>query len=124
VAQPGTKWEYGVNIDWAGELVMRVSGLSLDDYFEKHIFEPLGIKDIKMIPSADMKQRFSYFHLRGPDGKVSLREEGHIYQQPLIVQTPEEAKAIYQSGGGGCYAVPKEYCSIVSLICVFIGSTN
>ena len=30
---PGQRWEYGVNIDWIGKAVERVSGQRLGDYF-------------------------------------------------------------------------------------------
>ena len=39
IADPGDSWEYGINIDWAGKAVERVSGLSLDDYMREHIFD-------------------------------------------------------------------------------------
>jgi CubicO group peptidase (beta-lactamase class C family) len=39
-------WEYGINIDWAGILIERASGLKLNDYFQQHIFQPMGITHI------------------------------------------------------------------------------
>ena len=42
---PGDRWEYGINIDWAGRAVEKVSGQSLEVYFREHIFEPLGMTD-------------------------------------------------------------------------------
>ena len=32
--QPGTAWEYGINTDWLGVLVERLSGQRLADYFD------------------------------------------------------------------------------------------
>jgi methyl acetate hydrolase len=32
VNEPGTKWEYGVNLDWAGIVLERVMGMKLGDY--------------------------------------------------------------------------------------------
>ncbi|KAJ5471301.1 Beta-lactamase [Penicillium desertorum] len=116
VNQPGSKWEYGVNIDWAGELIMRASGLGLDDYFHKHIFQPLGIKDISMFPSADMKARLAYVNQRSPDGKLSLREGGHPFKRALKVESEEDIKATFNSGGAGCFAVPSEYCKILAAL--------
>ncbi|KAL1984425.1 hypothetical protein VTN96DRAFT_9119 [Rasamsonia emersonii] len=113
VNQPGSRWEYGTNIDWAGELVMRASGLKLDDYFKKHIFEPLGIRDLTFFPSDDMKRRLVYMHQRTADGKVTLREEGHPLKRAL---DPIGKKHVYQSGGAGCFAVPSEYCKIIAAL--------
>src|SRR5258706_6268703 len=41
VFDPGERWEYGINVDWAGILVEALSGKSLDVYFRDHIFQPL-----------------------------------------------------------------------------------
>lgn len=102
-----------MSIDWAGELIMRATSLSLNEYFHQHIFQPLGIKEITMFPSADMKARLAYLNQRSSDGKLSLREGGHIYKRALKVKSEEDTNAIYNSGGGGCFAVPSEYCSML-----------
>ncbi|MBK8141409.1 MAG: beta-lactamase family protein [Chitinophagaceae bacterium] len=43
--QPGEKWTYGLNTDLLGCLAEVISGMSLDEFFKKRIFEPLGMKD-------------------------------------------------------------------------------
>lgn len=42
---PGNRWEYGINIDFAGKMVEKVSGERLEGYFREHIFGPLGMAD-------------------------------------------------------------------------------
>ena len=42
--ESGTEYLYGTNTDWAGKLVEKVSGMTLERYFKKKIFKPLGIK--------------------------------------------------------------------------------
>lgn len=44
--EPGTSWMYGVGIDWAGLLVARLSNMTLEDYMQKYIWDPVGIKNI------------------------------------------------------------------------------
>src|SRR5215510_16454272 len=56
IADPGEKWEYGINIDWAGKAVERVSGLSLDGYMRERIFTPLGMKDTVFILKPDQQE--------------------------------------------------------------------
>ncbi|KZV86483.1 beta-lactamase/transpeptidase-like protein [Exidia glandulosa HHB12029] len=46
IYEPGTSWEYGVGLDWAGEVISRVSGLTLGQYFEENIYQPLGVRCI------------------------------------------------------------------------------
>ena len=43
--QPGEKWMYGLNTDVLGYLVEIWSGMTLEDFFTKRIFQPLGMKD-------------------------------------------------------------------------------
>lgn len=81
--------------------------MSLNDYFQKHILQPLGIKNISMFPNEDMKRRLAYMHTRAPDG--TLREREHLHRRPLIVEGDDVAKT-YNSAGAGCFARPLEYC--------------
>jgi CubicO group peptidase (beta-lactamase class C family) len=55
VNQPGEAWEYGINIDWAGIAIERVTGKSLNEFLHENIFKPLGLSDISMIPTKSMK---------------------------------------------------------------------
>lgn len=110
VNQPGTAFQYGVNIDWAGAIVERVSGLSLDQYFQTHIFEPLGVKDLRFFPTAEMKKRLAYMHQREIDG--SLHVSDHLYRFALVEHDGPEDR--FCSGGAGCFGSPSEYCSTFS----------
>ena len=47
---PGTRWEYGIGIDMAGQIVEKVSGQDLEAYFQQHIFGPLGY-DRQQLPA-------------------------------------------------------------------------
>ncbi|TVY38846.1 Acyltransferase [Lachnellula occidentalis] len=114
VNQPGERWEYGINIDWAGVLVERVTGLSLNDYMQKNIMQPLGLKNISMFPSADMKSKLADMNFRNPNGKMS--EYDHILRRPLIVETEDEVKSCFNSGGAGCFAKPQEYAQILATL--------
>jgi methyl acetate hydrolase len=45
MTDPGTRWEYGTNIDFVGKAVEAVSGKRLDAYLRDHMFAPLGMSD-------------------------------------------------------------------------------
>jgi uncharacterized protein YbbC (DUF1343 family) len=50
---PGTRFRYSdVGYEVAGDLVRRVSGLPLDEFSEREIFRPLGMKDTHFRPLA------------------------------------------------------------------------
>ncbi len=45
MTDPGTRWEYGTNIDFVGKAVEAASGKRLDAYLRDHMFAPLGMTD-------------------------------------------------------------------------------
>jgi len=80
--------------------------MSLNDYFQKNIFQPLGIKNINMFPTLEMKSRLAHMHQK-ENGKIRGRD--HILRRPLICEE-DQVKDVYNSAGAGCFARPLEYC--------------
>ena len=58
--------------------------MSLNDYFQEHIFKPMGVKNINMFPTEHMKENLAWMHTRAPDGKLS-RETGWPLEQEALV---------------------------------------
>ncbi|PGH17761.1 hypothetical protein AJ79_00902 [Helicocarpus griseus UAMH5409] len=114
IFQPGEGFEYGVGIDWAGIVVERITGILLNDYFHKYIFEPLGLKNITMLPPAEMKAKLAYMHSRNPDGTLTQRD--HLLRWPLLAKNKEETKGMLNSGGAGCFANPQDYLDILTTL--------
>ena len=103
-ADPGTRWEYGIGIDFAGKAVEAVSGMRLDAYFEKHIFAPLGMKDTAFKIGSSQRARLSAMHARAKDGSLA----------PIafeINQAPE-----FHTGGGGLYGTAPDYIAFVRML--------
>jgi methyl acetate hydrolase len=96
-SDPGTRWEYGINIDWAGKMVERASGQHLEDYFREHIFSPLGMQDTSFVLSPSQRARQVTMHARGPDGSLT----------PIAFEVPQEPE--FFMGGGGLYSTGPDY---------------
>ncbi|KAK4902646.1 hypothetical protein LTR27_000584 [Elasticomyces elasticus] len=114
VHQPGEGWQYGVGIDWAGFCVERTTKQSLNEYFQQHIFSPLGLKNMSMFPPASMKAKLAYMNGRGPDGILFPRD--HLLHRSLVVTDQEDISRCSNSGGAGCFAKPQEYCQILAML--------
>ena len=97
VVDPGERWEYGINIDWVGKAVEKVSGQSLEAYFREHIFAPLGMTDTAFKISPSMRARLVSMHDRQPDGSF----------QPIELEIPQEPE--FFMGGGGLYSTGPDY---------------
>ncbi|RMD42628.1 hypothetical protein DV735_g2468, partial [Chaetothyriales sp. CBS 134920] len=113
VNQPGEAWEYGINLDWAGFAVERATNLSLDEYFQRNIFQPLGIKNISLFPSQEMKDKLAFMNSRSADGQLHPRD--HLLHRPLVIDAKEAATAA-NSGGAGAFAQPREYAKILATL--------
>jgi len=102
--EPGQRWQYGYSLDWTGRLVETVSGLTLEQYFQRNICEPLGMKDTSFILPADKFDRLVSRHQRQPDGSLK--------QDP---RTPPPPPAAF-NGGGGLYSTPGDYVRFMQMI--------
>lgn len=59
VYEPGSKWSYSVSIDLLGYVVEVVSGMPLEDFLQKRMFDPLGMKDTFFRVPADRVKDFT-----------------------------------------------------------------
>jgi len=65
---PGTRWDYGIGIDWLGQVVERVDGRTIDQFCREELFEPLGMKDTRFEADIDIQPRLASVRMRGEDG--------------------------------------------------------
>ena len=96
--------QYGYGADWTGRLVETVSGLTLEQYFQRNILEPLGMQDTSFILPAEKFDRLVSRFDRQPDG--SLKEE------PRTLPAPPAAF----NGGGGLYSTAPDYINFTQMI--------
>jgi methyl acetate hydrolase len=95
---PGERWEYGINIDIAGRMVEVASGLDLETYMQRYLFEPLGMKDTGFVPRPEWEGRMATVHSRGADGDLT----------PFETARPAETPEFY-AGGGGLFSTAQDY---------------
>ncbi|CAI6336009.1 unnamed protein product [Periconia digitata] len=117
VNQPGSMWEYGVSMDWAGIILERTLNTKLGDYFQQHIFTPLQISTMTMFPSASTLSNLAQFHQRDPTTQT-LAPRPHFYESALTSNTsPEEKrKNVFQSGGAGLFGAPKDFAKVLATL--------
>lgn len=102
-SDPGTRWEYGTNIDFVGKAVEAVSGKKLDAYLRENIFAPLGMNDTAFKISDSMRKRLVGMHARAPEGLGPFPFE--------MEQNPE-----FHMGGGGLYGTAADYIKFTQMI--------
>jgi methyl acetate hydrolase len=102
---PGTRWEYGTGLDWAGRIVERVRGDQLGEVLRKHIFEPLDMHDTGFRLSPSMRRRRATIHQRESDGRLNPKPE---------IGEPAEPQA--DVGGTGLIATVGDYMKFIRMI--------
>jgi CubicO group peptidase (beta-lactamase class C family) len=97
VADPGVRWEYGISTDWLGRLVEIVSGQSLEQYFQQHIFQPLAMNDSSFTVPSSKQPRLASVYQRKQDGSLEK-----------LTASPFKPSGFF-SGGGGLYSTAADY---------------
>lgn len=113
---PGEKWTYGLNTDVLGYLVEVLTGLSLDEYFKKKIFEPLGMKDTYFYIPKEKQSRLANLY-----AEDSLQ---HIVKMPETIQLngnfyrdyPNIKGGSFYSGGGGLVSTAYDYAIFMQML--------
>ena len=104
MSDPGTRWEYGTNIDFVGKAIEAVSGKRLDAYLRDHMFTPLGMSDTGFKLGDAQRKRLVGMHARGADGTLT--------SMPFeLEQDPE-----FHMGGGGLYGTAGDYIKFTQMI--------
>lgn len=102
---PGDRWYYGINIDWAGKMVEAASGKELGSYLQENLFAPLGMTSTAFRITPAMRARLAKIHQRGDDDSLEPQME---------LEIPQEAQ--FEMGGGGLYSTAGDYLQFVRMI--------
>lgn len=97
---PGDGWWYGSALDWAGLVLEHVTGQSLGQYMQQHVFDPLGMNDTGFWPERlpQTKTRTIAWSYRDPT--TSALAPG---KPPIPVEHEME------SGGSGLFTTADDY---------------
>lgn len=95
--QPGSRWDYSRATDVLGRLVEVASGLSLGDYLQAHVFNPLGLHDTGFVVPPEAHGRIAEPYAADPDSGEAVRLLNPRVAAPL------------QMGGGGLMSTLADY---------------
>ncbi len=98
---PGTRWTYSSSTKILGQVVEKVSGMHLDEFFSERIFKPLGIQDTSYAVPAEKVDRVVTTH---------RREKGSLVETP----NPERIAAPV-AGDGGLNSTAADYIKFLQM---------
>jgi len=101
---PGSRFIYGINLDWLGQVIHAASGMKLDEAIAHGVTEPLGMKETTFVMSDAQRANSVPVHLQGEDGAWAATEID-------LVQEPE-----YWAGGHGLHSTPRDYMKFQQML--------
>lgn len=113
--QPGEKFTYGLNTDLLGYLVEVISGMPLDVFLQKRLFEPLGMKDTYFYLPAEKQNRLATLYTED-----NIR---HVQKAPVTMDINgtflsdyPNTTGTYFSGGGGLVSTAYDYAIFMQML--------
>ena len=110
--QPGEKWQYGLNSDLLGCLIEVISGMNLEDFLRKNIFDPLGMKDTYFNVPSSKANRLATVYTEDASSKIIpwSHEFRNIDPDYPIM------KKRYFSGGAGLSSTAFDYAVFMQML--------
>ena len=102
---PGDKWNYSPSTRVLGMIVEKITGTSLEAYYQQRIFKPLGMVDTSYAVPADKQSRVPTQY---------SRVNGHLEEQPRTT-IPSTPTAPFR-GDGGLYSTVQDYGKFMQML--------
>jgi CubicO group peptidase (beta-lactamase class C family) len=98
--QPGTRWAYspGPGFETLGRVLEIVSGMPLDEFLERRIFAPLGMRAITFWPTDAQWPRVATIYQRQEQGLVKT-----------VSPNDTLGRGVYFRGSGGLFSTAESY---------------
>jgi CubicO group peptidase (beta-lactamase class C family) len=110
--QPGTSWEYSSAVDIQGYIVEKLSGETLGQFMEEHIFRPLKMPDTAFQAPADKVGRLAAVYYFDKDaGKIA--EAKALFGTGVQDFTKPPSM---ESGGGGLVSTTRDYARFCQML--------
>lgn len=101
---PGEQWEYGSNLDWAGQVVEGITGKRLGEVMDEKVFKPLGMSSSAFSLTEDMRKRLTRIHQRESDATLTPMTDFELPQSPEV-----------HMGGHGLYSTVPDYAKFIRM---------
>lgn len=111
--QPGDHFLYGLNMDVLGRVIEVVSGEKLADYFRKHIFEPLGMKDTYFYLPKEKQNKLVPVYGYDAGNQFEILKNAGLATNP---DYPKNADIGHYAGGGGLSSTAMDYAIFIQAL--------
>ena len=108
VFEPGTHWLYGFGHELVAGIIEATSGMTVAQFLQKEICEPLGMKSTGYRFHDDLEGRLASEYRRSNDGKYTkVKNMFDDFYQP---------DALYEGGGSGIFSTVGDYLKFTQMM--------
>ncbi|KFY20617.1 hypothetical protein V491_03582 [Pseudogymnoascus sp. VKM F-3775] len=107
--QPGESWAYGAGVTWAGKVLEKLTGKTLEEYMQENIFNPMGISRITFSLETNPA-------LEGQVADMSVRDDATGTLSAAPPGLPFFGNLEDCLGGEGAYADLTDYSKVLQSI--------
>lgn len=117
IYQPGEKFQYSMSADVLGYLIEVISGMTLEGFFERNIFEPLDMTDTYFFLPETKVKRLAVLY--GMDSTKQLKKivgeakKGFLNYSDYAIYA---SNPNYFSGGGGLLSTVADYYKFLTML--------
>ncbi len=119
--EPGSRWHYSVAVDVQGRLIEVLSGMSLGEFMQARLFQPLGMVDTAFIVPESKWSRVA--QLYSPDGTQFGYDQAWVRSTSrVLTPTDDDINRSYregtsfESGGGGLVSTSQDYMRLCLML--------
>ena len=106
--EPGSKWAYNQSgINAAGRIVEVISGMTFNEFLQKRLFDPLGMKDTTFYPTEEQQKRLATAYAK-------KKETGELEAVPP--RSDFGSKDRPPQGNGGLFSTPRDYARFCQML--------
>jgi methyl acetate hydrolase len=100
--EPGTRWTYSGSTKVLGQVIEKITGTTLDKYYEERVFKPLELQDTSYVVPAGRNSRVV---------TIQRRENGKLVETPNpdTIQSPV-------AGDGGLNSTVEDYIKFLQML--------
>jgi CubicO group peptidase (beta-lactamase class C family) len=105
--EPGSKWNYcqsGINA--GARIVETVSGMTFDQFLQKRVFDPLGMKDTTFYPTDEQRKRLVTAYAKNAEGAL----------EAVPPRADFGAKGRPPQGNGGLFSTGPDYARFCQML--------
>ena len=106
LSDPGEEWHYSASTRVLGMIVEKITGESLEAYYQRSIFKPLGMVDTSFAVEAGKQSRVPTLYSRA---------SGLFQEQPRTPPIPRTPMPPFR-GDGGLYSTVQDYGKFIRML--------